>query len=54
MVKDLSDKLLENILHVELKLYRFEWYSFYCDVPRVVDLDVSWEFSIQNACDGFW
>jgi len=42
--------LLENTLHVYLKLCEFEWYSIYCDFPRVLNLDLSWEFSIQNAC----
>ena len=52
MVKDLTDTLLGKTLHVLLKLYECEGYSFYCDVPRVVNFDVSWEFSVQSACHG--
>ena len=40
------DTLLENILHVLLKLDEFEGYSFYCDVPRVVNFCVQ---GIQNT-----
>ena len=47
------DKRLENTLDVQIKLYRSEWYSFYCDVSIVVDFDVSRKFSIQNATYGF-
>ena len=34
------DTLLENTLHVSLKLYEFEGYSFYCDVLSVVNFCV--------------
>jgi hypothetical protein len=37
--KDLLDTLLENSLHVCLKFYLSELYSFYSNVSRVYDLD---------------
>jgi len=49
VVKDLMDTLLENTLHVQLKLYLLEWYSFYRNVPTVVKFHVSGEFNIENA-----
>jgi hypothetical protein len=35
MLKDLMDTPLENTLHVLLKLFEFEGYSFHFDVPIV-------------------
>ena len=40
MVRDLTDKLLQNNLLFQLKRYEFEVYSIYCNVPRVVNFDV--------------
>jgi len=53
MVKDLLDKRLENNLHVSIKLYRSEWYSFYCDVSSIFVFEVSRKLSIQNTRYGF-
>ena len=32
---------IEICLHVELKIYEFEYYSFYFNFPTVVNFDVS-------------
>jgi len=36
-----------------VKIYEFEGNSFYCNVPRVVNFDMSCEFSIEDACHSF-
>jgi len=41
MAKDLLDERIENTLHVYMKVYRSEWHSFYYNVSRVVDFDMS-------------
>ena len=46
VVKGLIDTLLEISLRIKLKLYEFEWCSFYSNVPGVVNFNLSREFSI--------
>jgi hypothetical protein len=57
MVKDLWGKPLENILHVLLKLYEFEWNSFYCNVSRIINFNVSgnsdYKMHVTGSGSGF-
>jgi len=52
MVKDLVDIFFENTLHVLLKLYKSEWNSFYCNVSRIINFNVSGNSAYKKHVTG--
>jgi hypothetical protein len=55
--KNLYGKLLENTLRVSLKLYESVWYSFYCNISRIISFrmfgDSAFKIHVTVSVNGF-